>query len=816
MAFDPDLFEQVQARRRQAMAEEALGPSAGFDASFLEQQLAPAEFEAVQAQLDQEAASRMLADATDAVTPTVGPQAQSYPQAQASDFVRALPTHPAGTATLPVDPENEPFLRSDPEVFAAIAAQEEAAAEEVANRPLVTGRPVPGAERSSPTARTNELGMFEPSLPGLGGTSSRTRFVGIGPQNNLVFEVPEIGQVDLGPNSASSPEAATAGALHLLNASRAGEDGRSVTGTALDRAGVLAIADQIPYIFQGNTAAPTGPAGPRMQETIGTELSIPGQVSPETQLGLALTTAMLPTAQAGAEQAALDVFRGQEQMSAEMAEQQRAAAEEQQRQAQELSGRLMGMQRRLQERIDAVSSMRIDQTEAFGGMGGRVAAGIAIALGQIGSAIGGGENAALAIVNRIVDRNMQAQAMNIANERAGVSAAGNALAQTRAILGDEQAARDAARAMHLQAFATQLDGQMAGLRGDALVRAQRLRSLLQQQADLAARAAAEREAGRMQVEFETEVRGTPEMVAQQRNAVLQQQAALTGRGPAQPAAAQPQRAAGTGRSRAGGRVSMSGGNASRVQSGAMSVEQALAARGSIREALDETADVVFPHARLLRNADGEIDSVAQDTWNSLEEAERRHMRDLVASVTAVNRLAPRIIAANREFGAEISNANEAVARARAAATLIRQMVRHAASGAAVNEAEMEEYLRLIPEPNSVEPGNLTGMWDRIQAGWNGFTTSYTDLIRSQLATRGIEPDGDFVPPEQIEALNAAVQRTRMSEWADQQRADAEEQREADESPLGFLPGPAREVLEFGGGVISGDFARDLARRVRGE
>ena len=72
-------------------------------------------------------------------------------------------------------------------------------------------------------------------------------------------------------------------------------------------------------------------------------------------------------------------------------------------------------------------------------------AGIAVALGQFGASLTGGQNAALGIINNMIDRDIQAQRDEIENARADLDVTKNRMAFLRQEMGDSQAAEDRAK-----------------------------------------------------------------------------------------------------------------------------------------------------------------------------------------------------------------------------------------------------------------------------------------------------------------------------------------------------------------------------------
>jgi hypothetical protein len=78
----------------------------------------------------------------------------------------------------------------------------------------------------------------------------------------------------------------------------------------------------------------------------------------------------------------------------------------------------------IQELADDVRSNRINPGQFFANIGeaGTFAASMAVAAGHLASAMGGGPNTALAVINGAIERNMRAQDLNQAHDRAALTA----------------------------------------------------------------------------------------------------------------------------------------------------------------------------------------------------------------------------------------------------------------------------------------------------------------------------------------------------------------------------------------------------------
>lgn len=302
------------------------------------------------------------------------------------------------------------------------------------------------------------------------------------------------------------------GQVGIVVGGRAGEPVQIIRAPA-DPASWAAVLNNSPYAssaarlteealsrFVPEPAAPTGPRAVlpgREQYALSTTETAP--VTPETQALLQQTGADFATAQSGAQAQERRQFEiaadAQRQMAeAQAAEQARQVEAERARQAQ-INDRMAAFD----NTIRRVQEQRIDPEGFFGGdFGRRIGAGILVALGQFAAGLTGGENAALGIINRAIDRNLESQRANMQNAREGARLEGQALSQFQNLLGDERAAEDAARAAHLAAVQSRLQGMIASARPDQVASLQKLSNAIQAAQAAAQQAAADR--GRWSIE----------------------------------------------------------------------------------------------------------------------------------------------------------------------------------------------------------------------------------------------------------------------------------------------------------------------------
>lgn len=180
--------------------------------------------------------------------------------------------------------------------------------------------------------------------------------------------------------------------------------------------------------------------------------------------------------------------------------------------------------------VDQLGAMREDPARLLRSAGGAISAAIAIGLGAAGASLAGtGENSALAIIQRNIDRDIAAQ-------RTDIGTAGNVADARRSVLGvmsqefsSRDAAESAARAAMLQAAQLQASRVTAGLDNEAA----RLRGeqLQQQLSDEAAAAAAQAQQQEAEWQMSMRIQGARLQRMELRNAqTMQQMQARAGAG----------------------------------------------------------------------------------------------------------------------------------------------------------------------------------------------------------------------------------------------------------------------------------------------
>lgn len=668
-----------------------------------------------------------------------------------------------------------------------------------------------GARGATSALRTDAVTDEPTRSPSLGGTGGQLSILGFDASGSAVADIPQVGRVIVPPTgTAAWGEAAVQRFL-----ATGANDASDPNNPALDPDTVSVLLTRAAAEAGGLPAGPTGPVEPRMEAELQQQIRTPGTITPETAMALGI--AQLGTAQARGDQRAADLATAafQEEAGAQMAAEQKAAAAQQAARAEAVRQRLEQRIQGMEQRIRDVAEMRVDPNAAFGGAGGRLGAAVAVAFGQMGAAIGGGENAALAIINNTIEQSMRAQEANIRNAQAGVANEGRILNQMRAILGDEEAAQSASRAAHLAAVQTRLQGMMAGLQGERLMAAQRLQSALQQEMLLAQQAAAERAATATEAELTTSFRG-PE--SQVRGAIGR---AMTVNAPGAPAPASSSPAApaqdaprittagpiseddpdvqalfslsddilgeeGAERARrlrndafrARARGNREG--AETIENGirgSARARRAAAARNIIRRSRGpnefEAARDAFSErhpARLRplvifdRDENGFIRTGAEQIYQQAMDSENGPARlaQILSFARVLDRWTPDIIAANNQFRAELTNADAAVAEARTLRNMLVIQFGRAMSGAQIAERELERFEALFPDPNAISVENLTEFWGAFQNTWMAIRRGVADNTNAQLSTEfGLQLDNhEIFQPAQRALLERSFRETQ--------------------------------------------------------
>lgn len=125
---------------------------------------------------------------------------------------------------------------------------------------------------------------------------------------------------------------------------------------------------------------------------------------------------------------------------------------------------------KVRDAVDTMKTAKIDPYRFYRHPDGStnypksIAAAIAVGLGALGSSLParygggvGGPNMALQIIDKAIDRDIQAQRDDIANKRAGIGLQMNLLSQMRAKFGDERQAESAARVVMLETYKMKIE-----------------------------------------------------------------------------------------------------------------------------------------------------------------------------------------------------------------------------------------------------------------------------------------------------------------------------------------------------------------------
>lgn len=552
---------------------------------------------------------------------------------------------------------------------------------------------------------------------------------------------------------------------------------------------------------------PVGPREPRLDLSTRLSQTIPGQADPATLARLGLAGQVRAAAQGahdiGLQQTAQARAGALGQIAEEQEAQSQALAEEAEARNRQMQAAISSFQ----EASQRVAEQRVDPQQFFGGFGGRAGAAIAVALGTIGSALGGGPNAALGIINQAIDRNIRSQEFNIQNERAGVAAQGQALNMMRQAFSDEAAANQATRALHLQAMTTRLDGMMQGLSGDQLLRAQTLRNALAQEQQLAAQAAAERQANTRTVREDFRIRGPQSRVMAQRAALMPRQQTAA-QAPPQLSQQQRQRleeqTAGLVAARGieadtpetleevgNIRLSDLGREAQSLWQRAQQARLQGNRRGAraVERAVERR--VATEASRRARRQTTRIPDFDPDAWNSsvdrfregvarapqprpgfirmrTEGAEGLYERALESPATfqamnaAMNdielwdRLVPLIIEANELEGAEVTNASALMAKARAARNMLLDAYQVDVTGTAATDDQMARIIAQMPDPGAVNVENALGLWHSVRNQWESLY--FTRMINGRSILSGYGLTTDSWVSQNVQAAQRLRQR----------------------------------------------------------
>jgi hypothetical protein len=140
-------------------------------------------------------------------------------------------------------------------------------------------------------------------------------------------------------------------------------------------------------------------------------------------------------------------------------------AEEQQRHA----ARLEEVNQRMEAQADALAKSDVDPNRLFRNQdtGSQIAAGFAVGLGAVGAAMAGlKENPALVTIERAIERDIDAQKLDIEKKRASVSATASLYGQMMEQFRDSRVAREAARVLMYKATEMKLQKIAASTRSD--------------------------------------------------------------------------------------------------------------------------------------------------------------------------------------------------------------------------------------------------------------------------------------------------------------------------------------------------------------
>ena len=784
---------------------------------------------------------------------TAPPTQQQVFLDQAGPMTADLTPPPALTPAGPVVDAPPPALTTEGPAQPPAAPVSPPVAEDE-RAPVGESGPVDSPLSATDNARRSGAGgLALPQVAEEGGTFQDSR-VGFTPEGGVAIRVPGVGDIQIPPLALSSPEEMT---RWLQEATTRSEGLGNVWSTEPGRAAIPAFAVQHILGELGRLrqpgAAPGAPAEQRGQLRIGTEREIPGQVMPEHTLAMqqAMQQRMAAQQVAGlADQRATmgDVLTRQA-LGRRQEDAARAAAEQAAQHVAQTQYELESFQRAVQ----AVGQRQVNPDLIFGGGAGRIGAAIAVAIGEFGSALTGGPNRALALINQQIDRSVRAQEFNIQNERAAANMQGQSVQMMRGLFRDREAADAAARALHLQAAQTQLSAVMAGLTGDQRTAAGQLQQALAQEQAAAAAIAADR-ARTTTVTTRLDTRGPVSRL--QRNVEAANRSVVPqpdigrlptrqpGQRPTPPAAprSETERAVdlierGEGaqdrrqvspeaqelmqpisRPRGRGTRSAAGGPAIRsenqrrrrrrtqvpalLRADAEAFSEMQAAFGETAQG-DMPIGILQPHPGVRIQTTGIGARVANPNALAILQFSRdggvQRYSQLLAQADFLEGAVHHILRTNENFGAElVDNFNEETATSWQYLQELATQVRIRTTGQAAAVEELDRIMARFPSPTAITLDNVGEFYDAVANTWNAFYTVESRRINGELNAYGRELDRSIrVTP----GMRNALERSRQAAYRVQQQ-QRRSQRETSPSTQAIISGPgATESLSERGGRI---------------
>lgn len=185
---------------------------------------------------------------------------------------------------------------------------------------------------------------------------------------------------------------------------------------------------------------------------------------------------------------------------------------------QEHTARLETVRNRLEQQADTLAKSDVDPNRLYRNQdtASQIAAGFAVGLGGLAQGLAGlKENPAIATIDRAIDRDIDAQKLDIEKKRSAVSATGTLYGQMMEQFRDERTATEATRMMLLKTTEMKLQKIAAGTRSDE-VRANAMQMLGQLRAEGAKAQAAVLEHMSTKFTIEQDTKPTDLGVARQR------------------------------------------------------------------------------------------------------------------------------------------------------------------------------------------------------------------------------------------------------------------------------------------------------------
>jgi hypothetical protein len=272
---------------------------------------------------------------------------------------------------------------------------------------------------------------------------------------------------------------------------------RMTPGPSFGAPGQAPAAGQAPGLIVGRRGG--GGGGRQLRETATTRQTIQGRASPGTVAAIEEATAAADVEGRLAEEAQREEAVQAIERSRSIAKESEIADQAAIIQERERQGRAQDAQRRIAEAEQEIADTNV-QPFTDRSTGSKIVAALAIGLGQFGSALTGGPNAALEVVNEQIDRDIALQREALGRRADRVAGMRTAYGVMLDRFGDERTAEAATRAVML-GKAEQDAARMAAVAQDEVSR----RQLETARAELQAEGARQRAAAEIAAQPTTEI-----------------------------------------------------------------------------------------------------------------------------------------------------------------------------------------------------------------------------------------------------------------------------------------------------------------------